>query len=111
MLAFMGVALLGAVVAAIVNAGAIGAGALGLGAGGWAGGLLLRSWEKAAQRPRLSRGWGLSFLPRALLLAAAFLWTRHLWAGRDLWILPGYLAGEGVWVALAVRRLRQFAKE
>lgn len=97
----------GAAVAGLANAGPVGAGFLGVGAGALAGGLLAYAIGRAAERPTGGRAVGISFLPRAVLLLAAFLWARALWPHDTVWILPGYLAGEAVWVAHAMRDLRR----
>ena len=98
-------------IASELGAGFLGAMSVGAVAGNLAGGLLGLALAKAAERPGVGRAFGISFLPRAAFVLAAFLWTRRLWPGAELWIVPGYLAGEGVWVALALRRLRIWTKE
>jgi hypothetical protein len=99
------VALVGTGVGALIGAGPMAAAFIGFGAGGVAGGLLAHAMTRAAERPGVGRAAGISFLPRAVLLLLAFLWAREGWPGSTLWILPGYLGGEAVWVARAVRHL------
>lgn len=110
---FLGIAvgLVGVGIASQLGLAAVDAGFVGLMAGDLAGGLLGLALAKAAEQPGVGRAAGVSFLPRAVLILAAFLWTRRLWPGAEVWIIPGYLAGEGVWVALALRRLRILTKE
>lgn len=110
-LGLLGLGLIGIGISSELGIRAVDAGFVGLMAGDLAGGLLSLALAKAAERPGVGRAAGVSFLPRAVLLLAAFLWTRHLWPGAEVWIVPGYLAGEGVWVAMALRRLRILTKE
>lgn len=107
----LAVGLVGVGIASQLGLYAIDAGFVGLMAGDLAGGLLGLALAKAAERPGVGRAAGVSFLPRAVLILAAFLWIRRLWPGAEIWLVPGYLAGEGVWVALALRRLRILTKE
>jgi len=100
-------ALFGAAAAGAAGLGPVGSGCIGFGAGGAAGGLLRLAIERAAERPGVGRAAGLSFLPRAALLLAAFVWARALWHADSVWIVPGFLAGEGVWVAQALAELRR----
>lgn len=102
----LAVSSLAAAGAGMAGLGAAGAGFLGLGAGFAAGGLLAYAMSRAARRPGTGRAVGVSFAPRAALLLAAFLWARAVWPGDAAWILPGYLAGEAVWVARALRHLK-----
>ncbi len=111
MTGLLGLGLVGIGIAAELGVGPLAAGFVGLMAGDLAGGLLGLALAKAAERPGVGRAAGVSFLPRAVLVLVAFLWTRRLWPGAEVWIVPGYLAGEGVWVALALRRLRTLTKE
>jgi hypothetical protein len=101
------VAFLGAGVGGLIGAGPVAAGFIGFGAGGVAGGLLAYAMGQAAERAGVGRAAGVSFLPRAVLLLLAFLWARELWPSAAVCILPGYLAGEAVWVARALRHLRR----
>lgn len=105
--ALCAIALLGAAGAGMAQWGPVGAGFLGLGAGALAGGLLAYAIGRAAERPTGTRALGVTFLPRAVLLLVAFLWARTLWPYDAVWILPGYLAGEAVWVAHAIVDLRR----
>lgn len=106
LLLLVAVALVGTGIGAAVGAGPVAAGFIGFGAGGVAGGLLAYAMGQAAERAGVGRAAGLSFVPRAVLLLLAFLWARELRPPDAVWILPGYLAGEAVWVARAVRHLR-----
>ncbi len=93
----------------LTRTGPVAAAWIGFGAGGVAGGLLAHALARVAERPGVGRAAGVSFLPRAALLLMAFLWARSLQQSSAVWIVPGYLTGEAVWVVHAVRHLRRAA--
>lgn len=101
------VALVGTGIGGLIGLGPVAAAFIGFGAGSVAGGLLAYALGRASERPGAGRAIGVSFLPRAALLLLAFLWARALSPSSAVWILPGYLTGEAVWVARAVRHLRR----
>ena len=100
------VAFVGTGLGAMIGVGPMAAAFIGFGAGGLAGGLLAYAMVRAAERPGVGRAAGVSFLPRAALLLLAFLWAHAYWPPAAFWILPGYLAGEAVWVVRALHHLR-----
>lgn len=104
-MSLVAVALAGTGIGVLVGAQPLAAACIGFGAGAVAGGLLAYALGRVAERPAIGRAAGVSFLPRAALLLVAFLWAHALGPRTAVWIVPGYLAGEAVWVARALRHL------
>lgn len=104
-MSLVAVALAGTGIGVLVGAEPLAAACIGFGAGAVAGGLLAYALGRVAERPAIGRAAGVSFLPRAALLLLAFLWAHALGPRTAVWIVPGYLAGEAVWVARALRHL------